>query len=829
MILSNKKTVFALSLLACMDIYAQTNSEVSNETSSITELSAIEVRAAVTSARDGLMYAEKIANTPTPTNSITDALRSSSSIQFSSNSRSSATGGEIAPPKVSVKGAQHYENNFMISGVSNNNNLNPAGLGYTDGWYGAAAGEAQSLFIDTSLVESISAQTEAISAEYGSFTGGVIDAKLKDANMDRWHFLAKYRYTDDGWAKYHLTDEQKNIDKSTSESYQPEFNKYEYAISADGPISDHVGLMLSYANQHSKIPLWSAYDINASGVIYKERRTQYRDNKNYLIKLNTYNIDDLEASLTAIYAPYTHSTFMESFKDSDQDIKGGGYNIAYDMKNELNFGTFKNTLAYQSSENSLEGHNSPYFAWAYVPDGYANWRDGATTREGTHKNRDLSQNSFIYKGVLNLDEIETGSFVHLVKTGIEAEVGKARYKKDESVYFNVPVLDPTAVGERDDGVITGEQYVSSKTVYEAIDNKRSYTTAALFLEDSIKFDRYTLRSGVRISTDTITDNTNVAPRFFANADVFNDKVWNIYGGYNRYYGGLILYNAINKAVLVQYKRSAANAQWVKNGWVGNMDYSLDGLETPHSDEFSIGSSLAKWDTIFKLDFVNREHKDQLKTKRNIKTITPGSTGYDYNFVNTNDGESSYWGITLSVSKEYELGSTRHSSELSATNSKTKSNMNGLYGFINDGDYSFTHVTYDGVLTELADVPAANYNSPWVVTYTHAVALSNYLNFGLNARYEKGVHGFKWRSNSGGLSDPSGLPTRVYESKNYGDIFTVDLSANYNLKFGENKLLFGVEILNLFNRKNDASYAASDSNIDGYAMGQQFYANVKYEY
>jgi hypothetical protein len=236
-------------------------------------------------------------------------LRSNSSVQFSKDSRSSATGGEIVPPKISIGGAQRYENNFMLNGVSNNNNLNPAGLGYADGWYGAAAGEAQSLFIDTSLVESVSAQTKAVSAEYGSFTGGVIDAKLKDARMDRWHITSKFRYTKDDWAKYHLTDDQKHTDKSTSETYQPEFNKYEYAIALDGPITDNLGLLLNYGAQHSKIPLWSAYDINKSGgATYKERRTQYRDNKNYLIKLNTHDKDNFEASLTAIYAPYTHST-----------------------------------------------------------------------------------------------------------------------------------------------------------------------------------------------------------------------------------------------------------------------------------------------------------------------------------------------------------------------------------------------------------------------------------------------------------------------------------------------------------------------------------------
>jgi hypothetical protein len=691
--------------------------------------------------------------------------------------------------------------------------------------WGAASGEAQSIFLDTSLVESVTAHTEAISAEYGGFTGGVIDAKLKDARRDRWHFLAKYRYTKDDWAKFHLTDDQKNTDKSVSASYQPEFTKYEYTISADGPVSDHLGLMLSYGKQHSTIPLWSGYDINRTdGTTYKERDNQYRNNENYLIKLNTHNIDDFEASLTAIYAPYTHSTAYSDEKNNDQDIKGGGYNIAYDMKNVLSFGLWKNTLAYKQSEVSAETANYRYL-WTNTS-GYANWtNDMGNTVEGNGGSRDLTQNSFIYKSVLDFDEIKAGAFTHLVKTGIETEFGKARYKREAGYFFRDAELNASAAGSKDDGIIDGEQWAARVSRIKEQDNKQDYTTAALFLEDNIKFDRYAIRPGVRVSTDTITDNADIAPRLFANADVFNDKTFNVYGGYNRYYGGLKLYNAIYEYRFDEYKRTAYDQPWVYNRTV-KMDYSLDGLKTPYSDEFSVGASLAKWDSAFKLDFVQRKYKDQIMQKENSFNAVGSST--DVGYVNTNDGESSYWGVTLTASKEYELGNTKHFSELSATNSEAASNMMGLNAFGDDSGYSTKYTTYNGKLKKFDDVPAANYNSPWVITYNHIMEVSDFLRFGLNARYEKGVHGFEYVDDNG-LKDPDGLDTRNYVSKNYGDIFTVDLSANYDLKFGGNKLTFGVEVLNLLNRKNDASYTENANNIDGYAMGRQFYANVKYEY
>jgi hypothetical protein len=724
----------------------------------------------------------------------------------------------------------------MINGVSNNNNVNPSGIGDI-GFRNSAflgSGEAQSIFLDTSLVESITAQTENIGAEYGGFTGGVVDAKLKDARMDRWHIMTNFRYTKDSWAKFHLTDTQQNTNQSITPDYQPEFNKYEYTISADGPINDNVGALISYGEQHSKIPRWSEYDIyKPDGTTYREKKNAYRDNKNFVIKLNTHNIDDLEASLTTIYAPYVRSDFYSESRYSDIDIKGGGLNIAYDMKNALNFGVLKNTLAYKQDGYSAEAGDDTYI-WATVRDGYANWGSdgyvnvGINERadEGTMGDRKFMSKSFIYKSVLELDEFNTGLLEHFIKTGVEAEFGKVGYKRSKTNYFQLANLNASATGNKKDGIMAGEQWLSSKLVYETLDNKKSYTTAALFFEDSIKVDRYTIRSGLRISTDTVTDNTDIAPRLFANADVFDDKTLNVYGGYNRYYGGLILYDTIFEHRLNRYARTSYDASWVYDNWTIIYNYSMDGLRTPHSDEFSLGSSLSKWNTLFELDFVKREYRDQIKQKT-ISAVSTGS-GWDRSYKNTNDGKSDYWGLTLTASKEYEFKNIKHVSEFSITKSEASNNLNGMNGFSDEDDYSQTHITYDGELKKYEDVPSPDYNAPLVIAYSHIMELSDYLRFGLNARYEKGVDGYKY-VNNGGLKDHDGKDTRNYESKHYKDSFTVDLTANYDLKFKGNKLTFGVEVLNLLNRKNDADYSSSNNFVENYAMGRQFYANFRYEY
>ncbi|MDR0665247.1 MAG: TonB-dependent receptor plug domain-containing protein [Helicobacteraceae bacterium] len=769
------------------------------------------------------------------TRSITDALRSNSKIQYQQNARSAGRGGEIAPPKISIRGSQHYENNFLINGVGNNNNIAPGGMESNDPT-GFASGEAQSIFVDTSLVESVEAYTENISAEYGGFTGGVVDAKLKDARTDRWHIMANLRYTEDGWAKFHLNDAQKDIEYPTNESYQPEFNKYDGALSLDGPINDNLGLMLSYGRQYSKIPLYSGYNlVNPDGSAYKEKRTQYRENENYLVKLNTAGFDGFEADLTAIYAPYTQSLFRANVKNSDYDVENGGLDVILNTKNALSFGVLKNAVSYKHMHTGI--NNAEYYAytWRTTPTGAINWSSGTNAQEGSRGNSDITKSDIGIKSVLHLDDIDASETSHAIKLGVEAEYTKAKLDFDGGITFQNPELNASAVGSKEDGIIAGEQYAKTKYEYGALERSKDYYTAALFVEDEIAIDRFTLRPGLRVSTDSLTDNVDAAPRLFANADIFDDGFLNLYGGYNRYYGTQILAYAVYAYQADSYTRAAYNAPWVL-GTAYPSIYEYKHLKTPYSDEFAAGTSANVVDTLFKIEYANRKYRDQIKAKYTYGVLGP--TTFDY--LNTNDGRTDYWGVTLSASKSYDIGGSRHISEFSATRSDTKSNIVGLKGFGSTvrshgaNAVSPTHVTYNGELKLLDDLPASQFNSPWVATYSHLAQIGNSLRVSGVAFYQKGGKGLRLLSSAGGENDPSGLQTRVFETKNYRDVFNVDLAAHYDVKLGEHILTFGVEILNLLNRKNDASGTGNSDSfnttyIDEYSMGRQFYASLRYEY
>lgn len=121
---------------------------------------------------------------PTGNGSVPELLKNNPNVQFANTANSSNTPGELAPENVSFHGEKFYNNNFMIDGLSNNNNINHgANKGVLDGdpdGYSPIdlpAGGTQSFWINSELIESLEVFDSNISAKYGDFTGGVVDAE----------------------------------------------------------------------------------------------------------------------------------------------------------------------------------------------------------------------------------------------------------------------------------------------------------------------------------------------------------------------------------------------------------------------------------------------------------------------------------------------------------------------------------------------------------------------------------------------------------------------------------------------------------------------------
>lgn len=128
-----------------------------------------------------------ISKMPQTNNSITGLLKTNPNVQYANANENSTSPGEIAPETVSFHGEKFYNNNFVIDGLSNNDRLNPGQLttdfttnptGYSPN--DMPTGHPEAFWIPSNLLESVSVFDSNISAKYGQFTGGVVDAKLKE-------------------------------------------------------------------------------------------------------------------------------------------------------------------------------------------------------------------------------------------------------------------------------------------------------------------------------------------------------------------------------------------------------------------------------------------------------------------------------------------------------------------------------------------------------------------------------------------------------------------------------------------------------------------------
>ncbi len=790
---------------------------------------------------------------PNFTNSINDLLRGQSSIQFDSTSRNSLLGGEITPPKISIFGAKHYENNFMINGVGNNSYINPEGFNPTQGMGGGQdqiTSDSQALIISPDLVDRVEVYTENVPAKYGDFVGGVIDSKLRDAG-NSWHVNANYKYTGNGMSQLHYLDGQEDEIAITGGGFQPDFNKHNASFSFDGPIiKDTLGIVAAYNTTRSFIPQHLAIQNN-------KEVTEKRTNENYMLHLNTLNNEKFYLGFTTIYAPYQATYYQPNFKDGGEyEVNGGGLYLMLNSEYNFSFGQWKNDFAYIFTEATANAEGNTVYNWGessvldwatledqilwpwnptISPINYRNW-------DGTFPDSTMTQDMYTWNSLLELNTIGT-NFLHDIYLGFNLSYIAAKSSEGAGEYYADPMKDPTATGSYEDGVVAGEQYAQSKIVYDEQSNEENFTKFAFFIEDEMTWKNLTFRAGLRMSYDTLMENFDIAPRLFANYDIMGDGLYNINAGYNRYYGSQVLERALRIArEYTPYTRTSSTDPWVSGGLVAPSVYSdFTKLKNPYTDELAFGASANIADAEFKVRGIYRKYDDQLAG--DIIDVDGNSV-----FVYSNEGETEYLGLTLSVEKSFDLGKFgKHNIGLSATFSETKSGSfdwtNGAFSEnpkdeVSSGPPFWTalptdldNIYLDGKLVSAHSVPANNFNSPLIISYIHnANFFDDDLRIFAQVRYEQGGDRVITASPSAVLNPENNLYTYSYTTEEQNDAFYTDISIDYDmLEYKNSVLTLEFDVYNLFDNKNISNVSTSQSVTGSYSMGRQMYLGLRYTY
>lgn len=650
--------------LFCGSFFSFCSTSLWAQENSSTELDTVVVRAKNFSQQIGTqkITEQEIERRPTTNGNITDLLKTNPNVRFSTGADGSNSGGEIKPSEISFHGEKFYNNNFVLNGMSNNDNINPGSDNSRlqtmqpkgSMAYDLPGGDTQSFWIDSSLLKSVEAFDSNVSAKYGNFTGGVVDAKLKDPSFDKWNSgKIYYRRTQDSWASFHVDDEA-NFERAVRLDFQPKFTKEQYGIIVNQKLSEKASMRFNYTRTQSEMDYYHpnlAYR-DAAGVFGHAgqiKNNQTRVAETFMIN-GVYLPDNGDLwRATVIYSPHKAKYFKRDTKDGAFETTGGG--IQANIEWEKQFDNIKMTsyLGYKRTGNKVEHEAQNYRT--YTNNEKLAWKsDGNNSREGGYGTFETDKTIYTAKQDFNVTEFDWGESQHKLSFGWQADFAKAKYIRDNDSYnysyerqFNYyPVCNGA------EACIDGDQYAWKKLYYYARNVKANDNSYSAYVEDNFSWKNLSVALGARYDYNQFLGKHNLAQRTSASYDVFGDEKTRIFTGFNRYYSGSMLAYKMRQGIsnYLSYERNqfadGTVGPWLAPAQASNNTYDVAKLKNPYSDEIVLGLGQkaigANW--IFK--WVHRNGRDQFVNK------TVENNGRKYSSL-SNDGWQKNDTFTISVS------------------------------------------------------------------------------------------------------------------------------------------------------------------------------------
>ncbi|WP_273825890.1 TonB-dependent receptor plug domain-containing protein [Pseudomonas asplenii] len=798
---------------------------------------------------------------------ITTLLQMHPSVKFRADEKSSNTAGEIDPADISINGAKYYQNNFMIDGISINNDLDPGSHTWND--YNSIEGlpsRAHGIALDADQLESVKVYDSNVPAEFGGFNGGVVDAITRRPTEDL-HGKVSMSMTRSSWTQFHIADDQRNaFEQSSDAQNQPEFRKFTYKATLEGHLTENFGLMANFSRKTSIIPL-NAYDNGYQSGTDDGKHDQRRQIDNYVLKGFWNPSDRLETRFNLTHAPQEGEYFRANTRNSATVIHQGGYQASLQAIWLGDQATYTHKLAYTNLESSRTSDSNVYKAWRWSE--AKNWgnpyRNGvlstaATSAEGGMGELTQTQVGATYSLKADWLPVQLWGTTHNFQTGLELSQQTATYERPGDVWTattlgvgasNGSLTCNTASGALDSeycsisrnalGALT-RQYFRNLNYYREGKIELTERRYGLFAQDKIELGKLTLRPGLRLDADDYMEKKTLAPRFSAEYDVFADRSTVLTGGLNRYYGrNLFIYRLADGRESLRWRRTrgASTGTTIQDfaGWVnyGVDENSFRKLDIPYDDEVMLGISQRWLDTTFDLKYVHRQGKDQVvrSTARNLDLPTgDGVTTIANYYTYTNKGKSESDNVSLTVSPDWRIKGlgTSTSMQLALDWNRTRSTHTDYQQVLSASEVDDNDVIYDGKVTAYSELPTSDFNRPWtarLTTITDLPALhltwSNFLRY--RGPYQQIVNTGKTASlpnAEGGLTTYD-----VYEAATVKAAPTWDTRLYWELPTAREQALFAaVDITNVLDK---VSPIVSYSGTTTYEIGRQYWLEVGYRF
>lgn len=769
--------------------------------------------------------------TPSGNGNMNEVLRILPEVTYTDPARTSKQAGEIKPGEVSILGARPYQNNFIVDGSPNNSIINPASKEYDS--YGGLPGHAQEQFLDLNLIESITVYSSNVSAKYGQFSGGVVEAKTKRAKfVSEGHISG--RHTSDNWTQFHLDKQSEyNFNNATSTSIgQPKFDKWQYGAFINQPINDNSAFYVNFQHQESKIPV---YHLGQS-------ENEYRKLDNWMAKYSHYFEDDSTLDVTASYSPYEENRLSQHVKDSEYTLKGGGRKLNVEFEKGFGDGILTSTLSVNDSESTRTATKQNFYIWAKTdskPWGKYNTISPLYSREGgkgqlteeqsrRYWQLDYLSESFALLGSRSV--FNSGFELNHVSASKRRNADANQYlvslNNDDKPESGLPRLNCQGA----DACIEGEQYASHKNVYQNGSRSAEILNTGAFLENTFDYQRWLLRLGARYDYNDYMQNQDLAYRTFTKIDLIGNQQLFLTGGLNRYYESTFLTQKLNQSGYdyQQYSRGLTQGrdqfglkQFTPTDWRLNTGRnaslnSYSELDTPFTDEQSIGIEASLFAGTLVVENIQRHQQKQ---------FVSDTTGYQADgfkrTLHTNDG----WAKHNSWKATWEKQFQRHFFSISYFHSEGRSNFKSSYLDEADVDNSAL-IAFNGKIIDANT--EADVVTPDDIKLVYSYQLNNQWQVGLFGQWTQGYEAFEpngltslYRDTNASGSEANVSQIAQYDNIRYEEFATLDASIAYRQKIAQGYVQVNLDVSNVFNGAQKIIGKTTD-----YALGRQIWLGLQ---
>jgi hypothetical protein len=626
---------------------------------------------------------------------------------------------------------------------------------------------------------------------------------------DFWGELS-YRTTNDSLTSFHIDPKDvEDFENSNTVKKQPDFTKHDFGTTLNTPLGKDTGLITSYQQLSSKIPL-----------LHLDRtKTQTRKRETFFLKLEHYLSSDTTVTLTTLYTPTESDYFLPNVKNSDYSLNNRNYSFTARLEKGFNSGRLLLTLGHGGQKIDRKAAQSKYYWSPSTPS--IDWETG---KEGCIGDLETKQRDTRLKIDYTLHPRKWGQTSHQIKFGIETGYSEQLYKRPETsfFYYSPKVNNATVCDPGDPACIDGEQYLSRRTKYNKNSSRASVTDQALYLQDSIVWKRLELFPGVRISNDNLTDHVNVAPRFSTALDVFGNHRTILFAGQNRYYSGTLLTQALFQSIITenQVRKTSGNDA---SDWASKVSfyYRDDKVDTPYTDETTAGIIQQLFGGELKLQYIKKISKKEFARNR-IDNPYPEPDIYVLN----NLGKSRHDSYQISWQRSWK----NHFLEINGTWQETTTSNTDYDTTLDIEDYETT-IWYGGEELYPDEIHRLDFNRPFVGNLVYTFRLGELLTFTNTTKY-RGAYWRLWRTKERrpSIDHPEQSPDPyVYEKRKSHNSILFDWHFSWRVpQFSRYDLILSADIFNVFDRRAKIGYQTGLFGYD-YEIGRQLWVGLDFKF